>query len=513
MAGNGKIPVDAREQLSPLWRRAGYFASVLGVAAVMATGMALNSSPNPRLFYLVALSAICFSPLLGLQRLNGRYFLLGVYMAVHFQYFGIGDLMSTLVGRAATPDESLLTWSEMIILVSLASALAGYLAVAFRPAAARDRAAKDWPLATALLIGLVFWAFGTACLTYWQTFVITDRTNASLLKNISALGPALTTVFMAGQLIQPLGIMILAYIYAAYRRTWLLPLILVVVLVQMVLGFIADFKSEAMLAGLLVVAAKTYIDGKIPKAWLLGAGLFVVFVFPVFQAYRLQVRGEQGVTSADTLQNFTAVLEKAIAAQTKVKAGFGGAEYRVNSFWERASLKSSVDILAQGVGVNVPFQMGATLTPIVTAFVPRILYPEKESIAVGQVFNRTFHISAVEDTYISPSHVGEMYWNFGWPGAVLGMGLIGALLGFIGTRCTAIPALSLTRLMIMLVTIYAFVIRAEGSIATEVVVWMRSVAAIGILHALFARVAGEAPAAHALPDRRQKTLPFPNLIR
>jgi hypothetical protein len=377
---------------------------------------------------------------------------------------------------------------------------------------------RDWPFATVLVVGLLFWLSGTACLTYWQTYIITDRSNASLMKNINALGPALTTVFMFGQLIQPLGIMILAYAYAVYRRAYLLPIIIGVVLVQVALGFVADYKSEAMLAGLLVIVTKVYVDGKLPKGWLIGGALFIVFVFPVFQAYRLEVRGEHGVTSAATIQNLVGTVQKAIEAVGKVQSGFGGAEYRVNSFWERASLKSSVDLLVDNVGKTVPYQMGATLAPIATAFIPRILLPSKESIAVGQVFNKTFHLSAVEDTYISPSHVGEVYWNFGWAGTLLIMPAIGLLLGFIGPRCIAYPSLSLTRLMIMLVTIFAFVIRAEGSIATEVVVWLRSVAAIGLLYLMFAR---RGPASHqALTDAAAvaskgsaRLLSFPNLLR
>ena len=516
----GRVPIESRLQFSPGLRRGVYVGLLIGVFLAMTVGVAVNPSPNPRFLYVLLVSAVCFAPVLWLDRLNGRFFLLAVYMAVHFQYFGFADLMTALVGRAATPNDAVLTESEMIILASLAGVLVGYLAAIGRsPRNQGEAGGKDWPFGIVVLLGTLFWIVGTGCLTYWQTFIITDRSNASLLKNISQLGPWLTTVFMGGQLIQPLSIMILAYAYAVYRRAWLLPMMLIVVGVQLVLGFVADYKSEAMLAGLIVIAVKTYIEGKPPKAWLIGAFLFVMFVFPVFQAYRLEVRGEQGVTSADTLQNLGAVLEKSLEAQTKVKEGFGGAEYRVNSFWERASLKASVDLLADGAGKTVPFQMGGTLTPILTAFLPRVFFPDKESIAVGQIFNKTFHISAVEDTYISPSHVGEVYWNFGWAGTLLLMPAVGYLLGFIGARCAAYPVLSISRQMVMMITIYSFVIRAEGSIATEVVVWMRSIVAIGILHLVFARrTAGEPYLAAAIgrdvgADAAKAPTPFPNLLR
>jgi hypothetical protein len=322
---------------------------------------------------------------------------------------------------------------------------------------------------------------------------------------------------MLGQLVQPLGIMILAYAYSAYRRRFLLVMILTVTFIQVVLGFVADYKSEAMLVGILVIIAKIYVDGKLPKAWLVCAGLFISLAFPVFQAQRLEIRGEQGRSAADTLSNIVETLQKSIDAQAKIQSGFGGAEYRVQAFWERSSLKSSVEMIVQKVGKEVPYQNGATLTPILTAFVPRILWSEKESLAVGQVFNKAFHVSENEDVYISPSHVGEIYWNFGWAGSLLIMPAIGLLLGYIGSRCIAHPAPSLTRMMIMFVTIFAFAVRAEGSIATEYVVWLRSLAVIGLLHLAFARRTAHARATAPDVDDAETAIqlrgkPFPNLL-
>jgi hypothetical protein len=378
---------------------------------------------------------------------------------------------------------------------------------------------KDWSFAAVIGVGVIFWTVGTLALAYWQVYIIGDRSSATLIKNLTELGQGNTTLFMLGQLVQPLGVMILAFAYAAYRRPVLLPMIVAVVFVQVVLGFAADYKSEAMSAGILLVISKTYVDGKVPKSWLVFIALFVVIVFPIFQAYRLEVKGEQGVSSAAAVQNLLGTLQKAIAAEDKVNSGFGGAEYRVQSAWERASLKGSVELIVAKTGTETPYQMGATLTPILTAFIPRIVWADKAGVAVGQVFNKTFHISTNEDVYISPSHVGEVYWNFGWPGTLLVMPAIGFLLGFIGSRCIAFPSLTLTRLMIMIVTIIAFVVRAEGSIATEYVVWLRSMAVIGLLHLMFARAAtAQAPAqgvagpTELLPTSNP-AVRFPHLLR
>jgi hypothetical protein len=472
--------------IPPSLRWPAYVAVNVGVLMALGVGIAMWSTQNPPILYLILLTALCSSPILKLQRLNGEHFLLAVYLAVFYNYFAVFDLMSILVGRSHVESTAILSASEILILVFAACVLLGYHSVA-RGGTRTHAIPSEWPLKNVLIVGLAFWISGTISLGYWQTFIITDRSNASLLKNLNNLGPGLTTIFMMGQLVQPLGVLILAYAYAKFRSAPLLALALLVVFTQIVLGFVADFKGEAMQAGILVVIAKTYVDGKLPKMWLLGAALFVVLAFPVFQAYRLQVRGEHGVSSLQTLQNLVSTLQSALQAHEKADAGFGGAAYQTQSFWERASLKQSVELIVQRTGKEKPYQKGATLTPLVAAFIPKILWPDKPSVAVGQVFNKEFQL-AEADTYISPSHVGELYWNFGWLGVIVGSASIGVLLGFVGTRCAAVPCASLTRLLIMVVTIYAFAIGSEGSIAVAYVPWLRSMAAIGILHWVFARL-------------------------
>ncbi len=523
MSTGGKITVSAQAQLSPASRMALYAALNAAVLLVLVIGTAVSAPTNPRFVYIILVTALCTSPLLSMDRINGRYFLLATYMAFAYVFFGFGDVMGILLGRTAEGPEGILTAAECVILVSLAGVTIGYRIAARAPRKKSEAGSStDWPFAAVVTIGLAFWIIGTATLTYWQVYVIGDRSSATLVRNLSSLGQGYTTLFMLGQLIQPLGVMILAYAYGAYRRRFLTAMIVAVTCIQVVLGFVADYKSEAILVGMLVIITKIYMDGKIPKLWVVCGGLFIFLAFPIFQAQRLAVRGEQGRSAADTLANIGETLKKSISAEEKVQSGFGGAEYRVQSFWERASLKASVELIVQRTGKEVPFQYGATLTPILSAYIPRLVWEDKESLPVGQIFNKDFHVSVDTDTYISPSHVGEIYWNFGWAGSLLIPSAIGFLLGFIGSRCAAYPVLSLTRMMIMFVTIFAFVIRAEGSIANEYVVWLRSMAVIGFLHLVFSHVRISSMATRATDAKQDlvtrsrnfgETILFSNLLR
>jgi len=143
-------------------------------------------------------------------------------------------------------------------------------------------------------------------------------------------------------------------------------------------------------------------------------------------------------------------------------------------------------MIVQGTENGVPFQHGYTLTPIISSFVPRIIWPDKPDVPVGRMVNKAFHVTEQEETYISPSHLGELYWNFGWSGVVVGMTIIGALSGFI-SRFNLREVKTMTRLLVMALTVEFVIHGFEGSLSGSYVVWLRSLAAVGLMHLAFAR--------------------------
>ncbi len=176
------------------------------------------------------------------------------------------------------------------------------------------------------------------------------------------------------------------------------------------------------------------------------------------------------------------------------------------TFIERSALKPTMEMFIEQTGTMAEFQHGYTLYLYFTGFVPRFIWPDKPDSSVGKIVNRDYHVSENPDTYISATHLGEFYWNFGWPGIVAGMLVFGALLGFINGRCDLSEKRTLTRLLVLITTIYATIVRFEGSIALEYIVLTRSLLIIWVLHLLFARIpvagvgrrADESPEPHPL---------------
>jgi hypothetical protein len=474
---------------------------------------AMQGSGDPRIAYLVLLFALCSSPLLSFRRLNDEYALLDIFMAVYFTFYGATDLIGLLVGMADGRSSGFLTLPEFAILLGAGLLLIGYRgALALAPASAtQPTIIRDWSRTTVILAGLALWIIGTYAMWIWNVYIVNDTTIEATARGLAKLTPLETSAFILAQLLQPLGLLVLAYAHTRYRERWLLLLVIGVVAIQVVIGFVIDVKATAMLGGILVIVTKVLIDGRLPKAWLAAAALFVVFAFPVFQAFRVEVRGNQGIAREDVVKNIGRAFSIAFAAKDRVNTG----SERSQTFFERASLKASVAIIIDKTGDGVVYQNGETLSPILATFVPRILWEGKPAVPTGQIMNREFHISEVADTYISPSHLGELYWNFGWAGVVIGMTLIGFAAGFVGARTNLSHSVSVTRLLVAVITIRQVVIGFEGNISVAYVLWFRSLAAIGLMHWILARrtAAPEDRSAHESSLDAAPALRFGNLLR
>ncbi len=456
----------------------------LAVLLACLTGTVANDLPVGVAVYTYALFALCSAPLLLLKRLNDRYAPLAAFMGLYFLFFGALDLQILLSGTGLLHrGTEFLTAAELAILVGAAAALVGYLVGAkWGDPGEQQPAPAEWPGSTLLVVGITVWLLGTAAMFYFQVVVAPAKLGFEAARQMASMGPVLTFVVMLGNMMQPVGILMLAYGYAKYRSTFWYPLILTVVLLQVAVGFVADMKMQAMMGAAAVIMVRTVVTNRLPKGWIAAALLFVVIAFPIFQAYRVEVTGERGLDRAQALKQLDKVLDIVMASRDKVTQGRGRAE----TFLERASSKQNLEILFAHAGRDVPLLNGRSLVAIPMAFVPRLLVPDKEDISVGQLFGKKI-LKADSGVYISISHLGELYWNFGWPGVVLGMFAFGLLLGFVGAKFNIEKDVSLTRVLVLLGTIQPLCLGFGGTMPISYVLWLRGLAAIGLLHLIFAR--------------------------
>jgi hypothetical protein len=493
------------------------FALLVGVLT------AVGGSANPRLLYVLSLFALCSASVIDLDGLNGRYALLAMFMFVYFVSCALGDVSNLLPVEDVLesipyqPEAALLSKTEAVILVGCSMWILGYrMAVFVMNRRRSDSIPLDWSMHSTLVVGVLFWVIGTIATYNWNVYIVPDITNVAFKKGIASIGPLVTSAYVLAQMLQPLGILLLAYALTVSRNPYLRIFFVGVIAIQVFIGFVVDIKGVAMFGIILALMTSLLVHGKIPKAWMVVGLMFVTLIYPYFTAYRAAIHGA-GIARTTVVENFGEILRKTSAAKDKVNTG----RVRAQTFLERANVKGSVELIVDRTGNGVEFQRGHTLFPILEAFVPRLFWSDKKSVPTGQLFNKQFQIAPDnDDVSMSPSNLGELYWNFGWPGVVLGMIFLGLLCGWVGTSFNLGEFQTVTRVLVMVITIKQLLMGFEGGIADNFVVWLRSIVGVGLLHLAIARVPAvsrlsrstNAGLATPLADPSVGERHFPNLL-
>jgi len=241
------------------------------------------------------------------------------------------------------------------------------------------------------------------------------------------------------------------------------------------LATISDKSLLMTIVGIPVVA-RWYTRRRVPWTFLAVLLLLLVFVvFPFYNAYRWS---DPRMGERDRLE----VTYRTIHAWDSEMY----MRHSLRTFVRRMALINSVAVVIRDVDRWVPYAMGSTVfTPTLVSFIPRVLWPDKPVITLGLDFGRTFRVtnSLTKDTHIAPTIPGELYWNFGLPGIVLGMALLGYIvralyrrfgegLGHDPVRC-AIHILILVELA-----------HLGGSLAATFVSVLRTLIVIAVLRAI-----------------------------
>jgi hypothetical protein len=480
---------------------------------VLLVGAAVNGGSLAELPYVALLFAICTSPLPFVGRINDPYAMLGAAMLVYFFQFGGFDAASMLGPSRPSSNEDSVSRTEIVLwLGAAAQVLSFLLTVQLVKKRRAHGAVKDWPKALLLPVGLILWATGIAATLYHDFVVQIENNSVTAIAGLAKLGVWNTTgLILVENYAGPLGIIILAYWWATSRSRAGTPLILTVCLAQFIVGWVVDTKEVAISALVIALATRLIAEGRIPWRWFLGAAVGIALAFPLLSAKRVVMSEEMHLTRLEALPRTFEILARTLQENDDIRAGKYG-EQRSASFLERMSMKGNVDLIIKGTESAHPYKLGSTFEPLLYVLFPRILWSEKPAGNAALQLNREFHISADPDTFISPSHLGEWYWNFGIAGVALGMALAGALLAFIFARFDLSEEVSVTRVLVTMVTLYLLVLRSEGQIELQYVVWIRSVLLIGILHFTLARRVDRHQEGHTVSP--QAILPrFPNLIR
>jgi hypothetical protein len=121
-----------------------------------------------------------------------------------------------------------------------------------------------------------------------------------------------------------------------------------------------------------------------------------------------------------------------------MRAGIDATAYRLNGL-------GILSVIVRDAGSRVPFQGGRTLVYIPAAYVPRLLWAGKPKFTTGQWVTDHFGYGPLVRSSTGATWMGELFYNFGWKGIVIGMFALGAWFSFLQqyflSATATIPAL------------------------------------------------------------------------
>jgi len=281
------------------------------------------------------------------------------------------------------------------------------------------------------------------------------------------------------------------------RRSVAIPLLSILSAMAVVV-LIFTFGGKGLAVTMIGLPALAYyeVKRKLPlKSIAVVVLVFVFGIFPMYNAFRQVDRNLAMSRRVDQAFSLTRTWNSDKYMDASLFA-----------FMKRMSITTSVAAIVSDTGRWVDYRYGETLVlaPI-GLFIPRFLWPEKPNLSIGKEFGATFRLIGDMDreTYISPSMIGDFYWNFSIPGVVLGMWLMGLGYRWYYQRYGAGQGFDPIRKSVyytLLPTALAF----EGNVAFVVVSFIKVLGILVIFLLVFRRLGwlGETADAETIGDLR-----------
>ena len=157
--------------------------------------------------------------------------------------------------------------------------------------------------------------------------------------------------------------------------------------------------------------------------------IFLLFILPVWNTYRelaFEFRGGTGTLISP--QIIGEKVKAAFSSLTISSRGISTIGEGIEEVFNRFAGLDSLIAVVEKVPSVYPFQHGRTFVLFLWAFVPRAIWPGKPNVSLGREFALLFlGWSPHSRGEAAITNLGELYWNWGLPGIIFGMALVGLL--------------------------------------------------------------------------------------
>jgi hypothetical protein len=439
-SSNFSVSFDARRANLPV-------AVAVVIALSVVLGMLLTDSTEELIAYLLV-TGLCAAPCaLWIYAGAGSIPIMAAVAVLHFIYFALPLLRSSLSPLGFTPTEILNGAATVALFLFFATLPWGVLLIGItrRPGGARAEIASGTQLERFIIVGL-----GLGVLYYVALF-------SGLL---AWLGPNFGFVRAIMLTAGTVGCFLLGHARARgllQRRTWVISLAAIVALVA--LSWATLFLVGGMIFCLAAVGGYVISSKRVP--WLLASAAVTIVV--VLHAGKDDMRTKYWLIGTNYAAEIPVSEVPALMAEWAdkgVTALFSGNRY--DSLVDRASLQILLLRAHRLAPDYVPFLEGKSYAVLPYMLVPRFINPDKiTSQTAMNMLNIHFGFLLPHQTLktaVGWGLIAEAYANFGRIG-VIGMALVfGIVIGFFerwsdGAALTSLPSLVAAAVMMQLLNI------------------------------------------------------------
>lgn len=253
--------------------------------------------------------------------------------------------------------------------------------------------------------------------------------------------PLIRSIPSIGHFIDPAGYLAFGMFYILWRRGNLSGwqkylLVFIVIPMDIMRCFAMGMLYQPMYFVLFIGIVSIYYYKKVP---IMFASTICVFYFlfnPVKLEYRYITVGVDKDNSLSSVVNNSALFLslayeyfRSMEHSSDFFVSQKGSMARINHIFEFAAV---VDETPK----RIPYWGGETYKPLITMFIPRIVWPNKPEENVGQSYGHRYgFLTPVDDeTSWNLTWITEMFANFGSAGVVLGMSIVGCLFAYLEAK-------------------------------------------------------------------------------
>jgi hypothetical protein len=222
-------------------------------------------------------------------------------------------------------------------------------------------------------------------------------------------------------------------------QTWLL--LLVFVPLEVIPRLASGLLAEIMILCLFMMIVIWYERKRIPVVLIGVLTILYLGLAPAKAEYRAQTWNEGGA-NLSPIEKVQLFVNLAIAHHQKYTFNFGATAQNTpkTSVLDQAAERSAQIVVLSKVMEDtpkiVPYWEGKTYLPLFTSFIPRIVWPDKPELRVGNEFGKRYNYLNANDftTSFNLPWIVEMYANFGYWGVIVGMSLAGVFLSLVEAK-------------------------------------------------------------------------------